>query len=76
MFVSLAGSALDIRHPRVHGPAFADSYLPVVTISLKAGLYTYNRTGADALQRTLLRRFRFRARLTADVSCQGERAFD
>jgi hypothetical protein len=25
----------------VHVPAFADSYLPVVTVSLKAGLYTY-----------------------------------
>jgi hypothetical protein len=41
MFVSLAGSALDIRHPRVHVPAFTDSYLPVVTVSPKAGLYTY-----------------------------------
>jgi hypothetical protein len=48
MFVSLAGYAVDIRHPRVHVPAFADSYLPVVTVSLKAGLYTYKaveRTG-------------------------------
>jgi hypothetical protein len=42
MFVSLAGYAVDIRHPRVHVPAFADSYLPAVTVSLKAGLYTYN----------------------------------
>ena len=41
MFVRLAGYALDIRHPRVHVPAFADSYLPGVTVSLKAGLYTY-----------------------------------
>ena len=41
MCVRLAGYALDIRHPRVHVPAFADSYLPVVTVSLKAGLYTY-----------------------------------
>jgi hypothetical protein len=41
MFVSLAGYAVDIRHPRVHVPAFADSYLPAVTVSLKAGLYTY-----------------------------------
>src|SRR5262249_38156139 len=41
MFVSLAGYAVDIRHPQVHVPAFADSYLPVVTVSLKAGLYTY-----------------------------------
>jgi hypothetical protein len=38
MFVSLAGYAVDIRHPRVHVPAFADSYLPAVTVSLKAGL--------------------------------------
>ena len=42
MFVSLAGYALDIRHPRVHVPAFTDSYLPGVTVSLKAGLSTYN----------------------------------
>jgi len=41
MFVSLAGYALDMRHPRVHVPAFADSYLPGVTESLKVGLYTY-----------------------------------
>jgi hypothetical protein len=45
MFVSLAGYALDIRHPRVHVPALADSYLPGVTVSLKAGLYTYKGTG-------------------------------
>ena len=32
---------LHTRHPRVHVPAFADSYLPAVTVSLKAGLYTY-----------------------------------
>ena len=56
MFVRLAGYALDIRHPRVHVPAFADSYLPGVTVSLKAGLYTYNRTGADAFQRPLVPR--------------------
>ena len=48
MFVSLACSALDIRPPRVHVPAFSDSYLPGVTVSLKAGLNTYNGTGADA----------------------------
>jgi hypothetical protein len=48
MFVSLAGYSVDIRPLRGHVPAFADSYLPAVTISLKAGLYTYNpveRTG-------------------------------
>ena len=48
MFVSLAGYAVDIRHPRVHVPAFADSYLPVVTVSLKAGLYTYKVLAPDA----------------------------
>jgi hypothetical protein len=42
MFVSLAGYAVDIRPLRGHVPAFADSYLPAVTVSLKAGLYTYN----------------------------------
>jgi hypothetical protein len=47
MFVSLAGYAVDIRPLRGHVPAFADSYLPVVTVSLKAGLITYKGTGAD-----------------------------
>jgi hypothetical protein len=37
----------------------------VWTVSLKAGLYTYKGSGADALQRPL--RSRFRARLTASV---------
>jgi hypothetical protein len=41
MFVSLAGYAADIRPLRGHVPAFAASYLPAVTVSLKAGLYTY-----------------------------------
>jgi hypothetical protein len=48
MFVSLAGYAVDIRPLRGHGPASADSYLPAVTVSLKAGLDTYKaveRTG-------------------------------
>ena len=48
MFVSLAGYAGDMRHPRGHVPAFADGYLPGVTVSPKAGLYTYKaveRTG-------------------------------
>jgi hypothetical protein len=49
MLASLAGYAVDIRHPRVHVPAFADSYLPAVTVSLKAGLYTYNGSGADGI---------------------------
>jgi hypothetical protein len=47
MFVSLAGYAVDIRPLRGHVPAFADSYLPAVTVSLKAGLYTYKGSGAD-----------------------------
>jgi hypothetical protein len=41
MFVSLTGYAVDIRHPRVHVPAFPVSYLPGVTVSLKAGQSTY-----------------------------------
>jgi hypothetical protein len=69
MFVSLAGYAVDIRPLRGHVPAFADSYLPAVTVSLKAGLYTYNRTGADALQPSL--RYGLRARLTAGVRPQS-----
>ena len=63
MCVSLAGYAVDIRHLRVHVPAFADSYLPGVTVSRKAGQSTYNRPGADALQRPLVPRSRFQARL-------------
>jgi hypothetical protein len=41
MFVSLVGYALDIRTLRVHVPAFPDSYLSGVTVSLKAGQSTY-----------------------------------
>ena len=61
MFVSLAGYAVDIRPLRGHVPAFADSYLPVVTVSLKAGQSTYKAleptpdsgsdAGADAIGR-------------------------
>jgi hypothetical protein len=65
MCVSLMGYAVDMRHPRVHVPAFPVSSLPGVTVSLKAGQSTYNRSGADALQLPL--RFSFRARLTAGV---------
>jgi hypothetical protein len=57
MFVSLVGSSVDSRHPRVHVPAFADSYLPAVTVSLNAGLYTYKPSGADGPQRTLFGMF-------------------
>ena len=40
MFVSIACSALDIRPPRVHVPAFPDSYLPgVYSITESRTLY-------------------------------------
>jgi hypothetical protein len=41
MCVSLAGYAVEMRPLRGHVPACAASYLPAVTVSLKAGLYTY-----------------------------------
>jgi hypothetical protein len=62
MFVSLAGYAVDIRPLRGHVPAFADSYLPAVTVSLKAGLYTYK-----ALEPTGYTRYARTRRLTASV---------
>ena len=62
MFVSLAGYAVDIRHPRVHVPAVADSYLPGVTVSLKAGLYTYNAVELTGKKLAL-----FTSQLTAGV---------
>jgi hypothetical protein len=67
MCVSLAGYAVDIRPLRGHVPAFADSYLPAVTGSLKAGLYTYKGTGADAQQSPFVPRSARWARLTAGV---------
>jgi len=48
MFVSLVGSAVDIRPLRVHVPAFPDSSHQVCTVSLKAGLYTYNIVMPDS----------------------------
>ena len=42
MFASLVCFGVHIRHPRVHVPAVPDSYLPGVTVSLKAGQSTYN----------------------------------
>ncbi len=39
----------------------------VCTVSLKAGLYTYNRSGADAQQPLLVPRSGCWARLTASV---------
>jgi hypothetical protein len=47
MFVSLVGYALDIRTLRVHVPAFPDSYLSGVTVSLKAGQSTYKALAGD-----------------------------
>jgi hypothetical protein len=41
MFESIMCFGMDIRTLRVHVPAFADSSLPGVTISLKAGQSTY-----------------------------------
>jgi hypothetical protein len=42
MFASITCLGLDTRTLRVHVPAFADSYLPGVTVSLKAAQSTYN----------------------------------
>jgi hypothetical protein len=41
---------METRHPRVHVPAFPDSYLPVVYSTLKAGQSTYKGGAADCLQ--------------------------
>jgi hypothetical protein len=65
MFESIRCFGLDTRTLRVHVPAFADSYLPGVTVSRNAGQSTYKRPGADGLQRPL--RARFRQRLSASV---------
>jgi hypothetical protein len=65
MLESITCFGLDTRNPRGHVPAFPDSYLPGVTVSLKAAQSTYNRPGADALQRPL--RSRFQARLRPGV---------
>ena len=51
MFESIVCFGLHIRHPRVHVPAFPDSYLPGVTVSLKAGQSTYNWPAADTGER-------------------------
>ena len=70
MFVSIACFGLHIRHPRVHVPAFADSYLPGVTVSLKAGLYTYKSLAGDGKQRPLVPRSRCLPRLKRGVRLQ------
>ena len=43
MFESIACFGLHARTPQVHVPAFPDSYCQVWTVSLKAGLITYNQ---------------------------------
>jgi hypothetical protein len=58
MFASITCLGLDTRTLWVQVPAFADSYLPGVTVSLKAAQSTYKRPGADCLQRPLCSRFR------------------
>ena len=51
MLASILCLGMDTRTPRVHVPAFADSYLPGVTVSLKAAQSTYKGHGADAVPR-------------------------
>jgi hypothetical protein len=41
MFASIMCCGMETRTPRVQVPAFADSYLPGVTVSLKAAQSTY-----------------------------------
>jgi hypothetical protein len=67
MFASITCLGLDTRTLRVHVPAFADSYLPGVTVSLKAAQSTYKGPGAACLQRPLVPRSRFRQRLSANM---------
>jgi hypothetical protein len=67
MVASIRCFGLDTRTLRVHVPAFADSYLPGVTVSRKAGQSTYKRPGADGFQRPLLRRSRFQPQLRPGV---------
>jgi len=43
VFKSVMCCALHIRHPQVHVPAFLTATCQVCTVSLKAGLSTYNR---------------------------------
>jgi hypothetical protein len=51
MFASITCLGMATRTRRVHVPAFADSYLPGVTVSLKAAQSTYKGPGADAPER-------------------------
>jgi hypothetical protein len=65
LFASIRCLGLDTRTLRVHVPAVPDSYLPGVTVALKAGQSTYKGPGADGLQRPL--RSRFQARLRPGI---------
>jgi hypothetical protein len=51
MLASIMCFGMETRNPRVHVPAFSDSYCQVYSVSPKAGQSTYNRHGADALKR-------------------------
>jgi hypothetical protein len=51
MFASITCLGLDTRTLRVQVPAFADSYLPGVTVSLKAAQSTYKGPGAEVQER-------------------------
>ena len=51
MFESLVCYGVPMRHPRVHVPAFPEAPYQVCTVSLKAGLSTYNWRAGDGLQR-------------------------
>ena len=55
MLASITCLGMDTRTLRVHVPAFADSYLPGVTVSLKAGQSTYKALAGDCFQRRLKR---------------------
>src|SRR5262245_48845192 len=66
MFASIACLGMDTRTLRVHVRAFADSYLPGVTVSLKAAQSTYKGYGADCQKRPL--RSRFRQQVSASVT--------
>jgi hypothetical protein len=67
---------LDTRTLRVQVPAFADSYLPGVTVSLKAAQSTYKGSGADCLQRPLVPRSRFQQQLRPGVRRVREEHYD
>jgi hypothetical protein len=67
MFVSITCVGVHTRTPRVHVPAFPNSDLPGVSVSLKAGLFTYKGRAPDCLQPSLLRRSRFRQQVKAGV---------